>query len=479
MEIEDATRPVLALAEAAAQDAPEGSATGAAHSEVHADAHDRDYSGPQFRTTDVSYDFLVVGVGARSNDFGIEGVNRKNGVHFLKELADARAIRQTILRNVEAASFPGTPPEERRRLLSFVLCGGGPTCVEMAAELHDLVYEDLWRMYPEAVGELSITLIEGQDILGAFDSELRDYAKRRFARQRIRVKTGAFVTKVTDRHVVLSTGEEVEHGLVVWATGIAPRKLVGSLDRRTWAKDGWGHVMTDEYMRALNPGAEDDDAFVTLPGVFAIGDCCAVAGRRLAATAQVAEQQGTYVADLLNQAARKRGAMMVGGKGGGKGEGMSVAVGAREEEEDGLGAVHGGAVDPLTALEMGGQSVVLSDGSQSDQEPNDEGASDQVAPFEGQSPFSYKHAGSLAYLGSWGALADLHGAIDPKVAPVQAANEAAKAVMGGDKKNIMGMAAWIVWRSAYLTKLGAWRNRAQVPADWLRTFLFGRDISQF
>lgn len=495
VEISDATRPVPALAEAAAQDAPEGIHTGAAHSDLPDGADGSgsgsvDRSGPSYRTSEVEYDFLVVGVGARSNDFGIEGVNRSNGVHFLKELADARAIRQTILRNVEAASFPGTPPEERRRLLSFALVGGGPTCCEMAAELHDLVMEDLWRAYPESVGELSITLIEGQDILGAFDEHLRQYAKKQFARQRIRVKTGAFVTRVTDRHVVLSTGEEIEHGLVVWATGIAPRKLVGGLDRRLWAKDGWGHIVTDPFMRALglrqasdgasagDPAAAEDEgaaAYATLPGVFAIGDCCAVAGRRLAATAQVAEQQGNYVASLLNEAASKRMAWKKSQQGGSEASassdrlGVSIGDSGLETEEsafqaNGSSSRHGlsddelRGVDPLAALELGGVPIVLPDGSESEQEH--EGMRVLAAPWTGFQPFQYSHAGSLAYIGSWGALADLRGAIDPKVLPVQAANEAAKSVVGGDKKTIAGWWAWLVWRSAYLTKLGAWRNRA-------------------
>jgi len=371
----------------------------------------------------------------------------------------------------------------------------------MAAELHDLVYEDLWRMYPEAVGELTITLIEGQDILGAFDQKLREHAKRQFARQRIRLKTGAFVTRVTNSHIILSTGEQVEHGLVVWATGIAPRKFVGSLDRQRWAKDGWGHLVTDQYMRALGSDQGSDQGqgqghgsdhsgagygLATLPGVFAIGDCCAVQGRRLAATAQVAEQQGNYVGELLNDAAGRSRTKGLGDPLGMLERGLQppigdVVVGHRALEGDsdsesdktkssargeGMKKFGGGSTRPEDALTGAGAG-------------SGAGTEGHVGLWEGLRPFEYQHAGSLAYIGSWGALADLRDAIDPKVSAVKAINLAATAVTGGDSKTIAGWAAWVVWRSAYLTKLGAWRNRAQVPADWLRTFLFGRDVSQF
>jgi NADH:ubiquinone reductase (non-electrogenic) len=122
-------------------------------------------------TQKLPYDVLAVGVGARNNTFGIPGVTEN--CFFLKELPDAREIRRTILKNVEAASFPSIPVPERRRLLSFVIIGGGPTGVEFAAELHDLVVEDLLKMYPQLFPDVSITVVEGNKILGAFDQSLR------------------------------------------------------------------------------------------------------------------------------------------------------------------------------------------------------------------------------------------------------------------------------------------------------------------
>lgn len=87
----------------------------------------------------IPYDVLVIGVGARNNTFNIVGV--EENLFFLKELGEARSIRQRIIQNVEMATFGGVSQAERRRLLSFVIIGGGPTGVEFSAELHDFVLE--------------------------------------------------------------------------------------------------------------------------------------------------------------------------------------------------------------------------------------------------------------------------------------------------------------------------------------------------
>ena len=72
-------------------------------------------------------------------------------------------------------------------------------------------------------------------------------------------------------------------------------------------------------------------------------------------------------------------------------------------------------------------------------------------------PFSFKSLGMMAYLGGFSALAE--------VKPI--------------KGRFKGFVAWILWRSAYLTMLGNWRSRFQVPLDWFKTFCFGRDTSRF
>lgn len=88
----------------------------------------------------VPYDKLIVAVGATSMTHGVEGIENTMS---LKTIKDAMAIRHKVTENVEKACLPTTTPEERKRLLSFVVCGGGPTGVEFAAELSDWINEDL------------------------------------------------------------------------------------------------------------------------------------------------------------------------------------------------------------------------------------------------------------------------------------------------------------------------------------------------
>lgn len=108
----------------------------------------------------VEYDVLVLGVGCVNNTFGIAGVAEHT--NFFKSVEDAARLRLRVSECFERASLPGTSAAERRRLLSFVIVGGGPTGVEVAAELHDLFEEDLARLYPEAVGDVKVHVIELQ-----------------------------------------------------------------------------------------------------------------------------------------------------------------------------------------------------------------------------------------------------------------------------------------------------------------------------
>ena len=313
---------------------------------------------------DVSYDVLVIAVGAVSNTFGVQGVSEH--AFFLKELSDARALRHQIIRNFEQANLPGISVAERLRLVRFVVCGGGPTGVEFAAELHDFLVEDLRRSYPELVSEAGITIVEaGKELLSAFDEKLRRYAMERFQRQRIVVLTESPVVRVESATVFLADGSEIPHGLLLWSTGNAPTPFVTSLPL---PKDRLDRLLTDRYFRVKGYG-----------DMYAMGDCAVIEGAALPATSQVAQQQGKYLADALTRLAR------------------------------------GKRVDP----------------------------------------FRYRHLGMLAYIGGNRALADL---------------ETFKG---------RGWATWLFWRSAYLSRIVSMKNKLSVFVDWVRSRLFGRDISQF
>src|SRR5512140_564180 len=218
------------------------------------------------------WDRLVLAPGTVNNTFGIPGV--KEHALFLKEVQDARAIRDGVVRCLESASLPGVAPEERGRLLHFVIVGAGPTGVELAAELADLFDKDLAKSYPN-LPKPHITLVEaGSGMLTQFDESLRAYTRRHFARQGIAVRLNTPAAEVGDTYLNLKSGEVLPCGLIVWSTGTAPSALVKSLP---FEKDRIGRILTDERLRAK--GRAD---------VWALGDCATPEKSALPQTAQVA-----------------------------------------------------------------------------------------------------------------------------------------------------------------------------------------------
>ncbi|HEX3126669.1 MAG TPA: FAD-dependent oxidoreductase [Thermoanaerobaculia bacterium] len=231
------------------------------------------------------YDYLVIAVGAAVGDYGVLGVKE----HALKlaSVEDARAVRRGVLDQFARAEVPGLTPEELRQRLTFVVCGGGPTGVEIAAEIDDLIDEELKASYPELVPQARVVLVEALGrLLTSFDEALSDYTKRHFLHSGIEVRTGAKVKAIEPGRVVLENGEAIPCGLVLWAGGNTPVSFVASLGSAR-------RLPVDEYLRL--PGHEN---------VFALGDCAAMGNPPLPATAQVAQQQGAYLAKALTRLRR-------------------------------------------------------------------------------------------------------------------------------------------------------------------------------
>jgi len=237
------------------------------------------------------YDVLVIAVGAVSNTFNVPGVAEH--ALFLKELNDARELRQRIIQCFERANLPTTSVEERQRLVHFVVCGGGPTGVEFAAELNDFLIEDLSKWYTKLVPEARITLVEaGKEILNTFDDKLRKYATDLFRRERISILTGSPVTQVEQALIRLADGSAIPYGLLLWSTGNAPTTLAATAEL---PKDRLSRIIVDGFFHVK--GFEE---------VFALGDCSVIEQSPLPATSQVAQQQGKYLAKALTRRAHRQ-----------------------------------------------------------------------------------------------------------------------------------------------------------------------------
>ena len=183
---------------------------------------------------DVAYDVLVVAVGADTNTFRTPGVEEH--CYFIKEMPDAVRIRNAIMDSVETACMPQQSDAERRRLLHFVIVGGGPTGVEFAAELDDFVDEDLSRLYPKDVLEkMTISLVQSADhVLNAYDQDISAFTEKYFSRTGIHVVTNSRVSKVDKRMLTIydkktKKSRELPYGMCIWATGVSARPITRQL----------------------------------------------------------------------------------------------------------------------------------------------------------------------------------------------------------------------------------------------------------
>ncbi|GLC44559.1 hypothetical protein PLESTB_000059900 [Pleodorina starrii] len=295
----------------------------------------------------VSYDKLAICTGSQGSTFGIPGVLEH--AHFLRDVKQAESIRQRLIENLAKAGIPGRPLDEWQRLLHVVIVGGGPTGVEVAGELTDFIANELRKLYPERARGMRVTLVEARELLGSFDASLREYAARKLIRQGVVLRKGV-VHEVTEREVVLKDGTVLPYGLCIWSTGVGPTPFTLSLP---FAKTAVGRIAVDKFMRVLAPPppppsqqqeqpsgqaatsqgkgasngspspspspdagpsvpsilADESDTPPTsrlgpVPHVYALGDCCANPDAPLPALAQVAEQQGRYLARVLNDAAK-------------------------------------------------------------------------------------------------------------------------------------------------------------------------------
>jgi NADH:ubiquinone reductase (non-electrogenic) len=233
---------------------------------------------------EIEFDQLVVAVGAETATFGVPGAV-ENAIAFT-ELEHARAVRRRVLEQFARADVPGADERAIAAGLTFVVCGGGPTGVEVAAEIHDLIVGELKRAFPPLASRARVVLVEaGPRLLASFDDALADYAARHFRREGIELRVDSPVAEVRAEAVVLASGESIATGLVVWAAGTAPSAFVRALGVEL---DRAGRILTAADLRV--PGREH---------LWAAGDCAALGDPPLPATAQVAQQAGAHLARAL------------------------------------------------------------------------------------------------------------------------------------------------------------------------------------
>lgn len=365
--------------------------------------------------TEIDFDMLVVGVGAENATFGIPGVREHSC--FLKEVGDAQKIRKKIMDCVETALFKDQSEDEVKRLLHMVVVGGGPTGVEFAGELQDFFQEDLLKWMPQIKDSFRVTLVEAlPNVLPMFSKQLIDYTESSFKEEHIDIRTKTMVKNVTDKtieaQVSLPDGtkkiEIIPYGLLVWATGNAVRPVVKELMGQIPAqKDERRGLKVNEYL--VVKGTEN---------IWAVGDC-AIAN--YAPTAQVAAQEGAFLARLFNTMAKT--------------DAIESELAELSEKQ------------ATAKAEDRNQILALINERQK-----------QLRRTKQVGPFQYSHQGSLAYIGAEKAVADVSWF---------SGNIASGGTM-----------TYLFWKSAYLSMCFSSRNRILVMMDWVKSRIFGRDVSR-
>jgi NADH dehydrogenase FAD-containing subunit len=396
----------------------------------------REGESPQL---ELSYDILVVSVGCQVDGRNVPGIEK---ALRLKTLDDARKLRQNLCETFEFASRPDVagPQKTKERIerATIAICGGGPTGVELAGEICDLA-RDITKKpkgsYSNLADNIRVVLVHaGSELVSQFDQNLRDEALKTLKKQGVDVILNTRVTEVQDGKIKLSqkvfdddgnvTGRkeyELPVGLTVWAAGTKPVKFAEILLSQlpTEARNSDGRIKVDKWMR---PPMQNDELLGT---VFVLGDAAAfpegsvdiAQGQTLPQTAQVAGQQGAYLARLLS-----------------RGYDVNVTPPALPD----ISTVKADSVfyDPLTRkwLELRGKTEA--------------------------DAFVFLNLGLLAYLGG---------------------GEALTQVQFGDVPvfSYFGSIAFVLWRSVYLVKQVATRNRILVTFDWLKSALFERDLTRF
>ncbi|SCV67352.1 BQ2448_5998 [Microbotryum intermedium] len=443
------------------------------------------------------YDRLIIACGSINSTHGVPGLEH---CHQLKTVSDAQGIRRRVMDNLERACLPETEQEERARLLSFVVCGGGPTGVEFASELFDMINEDvmnceclralwvtmaLWArvglIFPLAIcavmpkilrDQVSVHIIQSRDhILNTYAETISQFAEAKFSRDEIDTILNARVKEVRPDQVIYTTkgpdGKLIEHsvksGFTLWSTGIAMNPFtarVASLLPNQYHKHA---LEVDSHLRVIG---------APLGTVYALGDCATIETRLVDHLLEMVERCDEDHDGSIDNAEFKKMMKMVNRKF----PTAQIHVDkiqdifeqyARTDKTLGMNELADMFINisqkmtnlPATAQVANQQGVYLGKKFSKIAKVGHEAARINDVYDDPDDmlyhPFKYRNLGSLAYVGN-SAVFDLNGY-----------NFAG------------GLVAMYLWRSVYWSEQVSTRTRVLLMLDWIKRGIFGRDLSKF
>ncbi|NWG06409.1 MAG: NAD(P)/FAD-dependent oxidoreductase [Chloroflexi bacterium] len=237
----------------------------------------------------IAYDHLILAVGGQTNFFGMSSVEQ-NGFQ-LKDIQSAVNTRNHLLKIFEDASREADA-EKRRAMLTFVVVGGGPTGVETAGALAELITHVMAKDYPHmSLKEVRVLLLEaGNSVMPAYPEELRKATFDLLRSKKVEVMLNAKLTNYNGQRVTLANGETIATQTLIWTAGVRASEIT---DRLGVQQAGSGRVRTDAYLRIPSH-----------PEVFVIGDAAYLEngnGQPLPMLSTVAIQQGKVTAQNIQK----------------------------------------------------------------------------------------------------------------------------------------------------------------------------------
>jgi NADH dehydrogenase len=236
------------------------------------------------------YSNLIIATGTVSNYFGNENI-RKNALP-MKTIVDAISLKNTILERLEKATQT-TDVDERKKLTTFVVAGGGPTGVEIAGMLSELKQNVLLKDYPELNNvAFDIHLIDGlPTVLAPMSKASQDYATRSLKKMGINIKLGQLVKDYVEDVVYIADGTQIETKNLLWTAGVTALVFKGIPDSsygrgKRLTVDAYNKVIGTENIYALG-----DTSIMTTDPAFPNGH---------PQLAQVAIQQAGLLSKNLN-----------------------------------------------------------------------------------------------------------------------------------------------------------------------------------
>ena len=263
------------------------------------------YIGNQVKPTTetehiLSYDYLVIALGSQTNFFGNDDI--QDNCLTMKDIDDAIILRNHVLNCLEQANLETADVELSKKLLTFVVVGGGFNGVETVGALNDFVRNTIRNYYPDInMAHVSITLVSADsNILSQIDEDLGERALEKLKIRGVEFILNTQVKSATKDSIELHDGKSLYSFTVVWSAGVRPAEVASKLPCE---HDKHNRIIANSYLEV--PGYDGK--------VYAIGDCASIvdpaSGKPYPPTAQHAIRQGEILAhNIIKDIERKSAA---------------------------------------------------------------------------------------------------------------------------------------------------------------------------